>query len=69
LLSQNNFDYWIVADKNIHYQQNTKNIQFTIIILDVFRNTLKTIEAILPKVLEVVNKPVGEKKVIIINET
>ena len=30
LLSQNNFDYWIVVDKSIPYQQNTGNISFTI---------------------------------------
>ncbi|MDX2046627.1 MAG: hypothetical protein SFU87_07555 [Chitinophagaceae bacterium] len=69
LLSQNNFDYWIVVDKNIPYQQNTSNISFIIIVLDVFRNTLKSIEAILPKVLEVLNTPVTDKKVVVISET
>ena len=49
LLFQNNFDYWIVVDKNIPYQQNTKTIPFTIIVLDVYRNTLKNIEALIPK--------------------
>lgn len=49
LLSRNKFDFWIVVDKNIPYQQNTKDIPFTIIVLDVFRNTLKSIEALLPK--------------------
>lgn len=26
LLTQNNFNYWIVVDKNIPFQQSTKNI-------------------------------------------
>ena len=46
MLNEKNFDYWIVVDKNIIYQQNTKTISFTIIILDVFRNTLKNLAAL-----------------------
>ena len=68
LLSRNNFDYWIVADKNIHYQQNTKDISFSIIVLDVHRNTLKNIQALLPKILDIVKDP-SSNKVIVINET
>jgi len=40
LLSQNNFDYWIVVDKSIPYQQNISNIPFTIIVLNVYRRRL-----------------------------
>lgn len=69
LLSQNNFDYWIVVDKKMPYQQNISNIPFTIIVLDVFRNKLKSIEAILLKILEVLNNPVTDKKVVVISET
>lgn len=68
LLSENDFNYWIVVDKNIPYQQNTINIPFTLIVLDIYRNTLKSIEAILPKVLETINKPIEEKKVFVIHE-
>lgn len=68
LLSQNSFDYWIVVDKNIPYLQNTKNIPFTIIVLDVFRNTMKSVETMLPKILELINKPTLDK-VIMISET
>ena len=69
LLSENKFDFWIVVDKNIPYQQNTGDISFVIIVLDVFRNTLKSIETILPKGLEVINKDVPDKKVIVISES
>ena len=69
LLSENKFDFWIVVDKNIPYQQNTKDISFVIIVLDVFRNTLKSIKAILPKALEAINKAVTDKKVVVISES
>lgn len=67
LLAENNFDYWIVVDKNISYQQNTKDIPFTIIVLDVFRNTLKNLVMLIPQILATLNTPISEK-VIIINE-
>ncbi|MBS1584092.1 MAG: DUF5615 family PIN-like protein [Bacteroidetes bacterium] len=51
LLRENNFDCWIVVDKNIPYQQNPSTIPCTIIVLDVFRNTLKHISPLLPKLL------------------
>jgi predicted nuclease of predicted toxin-antitoxin system len=67
MLSEKEFNYWIVVDKNIPYQQNTKNISFTIIVLDVFRNTLKSLAALIPNTLEIINNPLQDK-VIIINE-
>ena len=65
LLAGNNFDYWIVVDKNIPYQQNTKNIPFSIIVLDVFRNTLKNIEALVPKIVAILNDTVSDKVIVI----
>ena len=67
LLAENNFDYWIIVDKNIPYQQNIENIPFTIIVLDVFRNTLKQLELLLPKIMEIV-KERSSKKLIILNQ-
>lgn len=69
LLSQYNFDYWIVVDKNIPYQHNTKDISFTIIVLNIFRNTLKSIQTILPKILGVISDPLEMRRIIVINET
>ena len=60
LLAENKFDYWIVVDKNISYQQNTKEIPFTIIVLGIFRNTLKSLLAIVPQIIETLNNPVSE---------
>jgi predicted nuclease of predicted toxin-antitoxin system len=65
LLAENNFNYWIVVDKNIPYQQNTKDIPFSIIVLDVFRNTLKSIEALVPKILSTLNSSVSDKVIVI----
>jgi predicted nuclease of predicted toxin-antitoxin system len=67
LLADNNSDYWIVADKNIPFQQNTSDIPFKIIVLDLYRNTLKSIELLLPKILAVLNGA-SSNKVIIVNE-
>lgn len=67
LLAENNFDYWIVVDKNIPYQQNIKDIPFSIIVLDVLRNTLKSIEPLVPQILSKLNSSVSDK-VIVINE-
>ena len=67
LLAENNFDYWIIVDKNIPYQQNIENIPFTIIVLDVFRNTLKQLELFLPKIMKIV-KERSPKKLIILNQ-
>jgi hypothetical protein len=68
LLSEHNFDCWIVADKNLPYQQNTSTLPCLIIVLDVFRNTLKHIAPLMPSVLNALQVPVIEK-VIVISET
>lgn len=67
LLRKNKFDYWIVVDKNIPYQQNIKELLFSIIVLDVYRNTLKNLEPFIPAILDVfVNSVKGE--VIVLEE-
>jgi hypothetical protein len=66
LLSEHSFDCWIVVDKNILYQQNISNLPCLIIVLDVFRNTLKHITPLLPAVLAALEAP-QEKKVVIIS--
>ena len=68
LLAENNFDYWIVVDKNIPYLQNTKEIPFTIIVLDVFRNTLKSLVVLVPLIIETLSNPVSDKVIILIEE-
>ena len=65
LLSANNFDCWIVVDKNIPYQQNINTLPCTIIVLNVFRNTLKHLEPLVPKILEILNGADLEKVIVI----
>lgn len=55
LITENEFDFWIVVDKNIPFQQNLKTLSFTIIILDVFRNTLERMQKLIPQLLEALN--------------
>ena len=68
LLKDNNFDCWIVVDKNIPYQQNIANLSSLIIVLDVFRNTLQHITNIFPFVLTALENA-SENKIIIISES
>ena len=65
LLEQHHFNFWIVVDKNIAFQQNTSVISFKIIVLDVFRNTLMQIEKLLPKILEAINNPTNDNVIVI----
>ena len=68
LLAANDFDSWIVVDKNIPYQQNIHSIPCLIIVLDVFRNTLKHLEPLVPQILDVLNANVSVK-IVVIKET
>ncbi len=52
LLKENAFDAWIVVDKNIPHQQNINNLPCLVIVLDVYRNTLKHLLPLIPQVLE-----------------
>ncbi len=67
LLSEHNFDCWIIVDKNLPYQQNLDNLPCTIIVLDVFRNTLKHITPMITDVFSYLQQlPV--KKIVVIAE-
>src|SRR6266542_263282 len=61
LLAQNNFDCWIVVDKNIPYQQNISKLPCLIIVLDVVRNTLAHVQSLLPKLLTILQQAPQEK--------
>ncbi len=67
LLEEHEFDCWIVVDKNIPYQQNKSNLPCSIIVLDVFRNTLKHISPLMPLVLARLSE-VTENKIVVISE-
>ncbi|MDQ6812618.1 MAG: DUF5615 family PIN-like protein [Bacteroidota bacterium] len=51
LLKENNFDCWIVVDKNIRHQQNIAKLSCQVIVLDVYKNTLEHITKLFPAVL------------------
>ena len=65
LLAENNFDCWLVVDKNIPYQQNIKTFPFAVIIIDVFRNTLTTLQLMMPKLLLILEEPLLEKVIVV----
>lgn len=65
LLKINEFDIWIVVDKNIPYQHNIANLPCTVIVLDVFRNTLKHLIPLIPAIIEALSNQEPDKIVII----
>lgn len=65
LLSQHNFNCWIVVDKNIPYQQNITKLPCPVIVLDVVRNTLHHLQALIPQLLVDLKKNLNEEIVII----
>lgn len=70
LLKDYNFNCWIVVDKNIPYQQNISKLPCPVIVLDVFRNTLKHIAPLFADVLIVLeNISENKNKVILISES
>jgi hypothetical protein len=50
MLNKNDFDAWIVVDKNIPYQQNISTLPCLIVVIDVDRNTLKHLVPLISKI-------------------
>jgi hypothetical protein len=67
LLKKNNFDTWIVVDKNIPYQQNLIKLPWLLIVVNVYSNTLKHLLPLLSAILNILNNP-REEKIQIVNE-
>jgi len=67
LLKEHQFDCWIIVDKNLPYQQNISNLPCQIILLDVFRNTLKHLSPLISSVLTCLANS-NEKNVVVISE-
>jgi hypothetical protein len=65
LLRVNTFDCWIVVDKNIPYQQNVATLPCLVIVLDVYRNTLKGLLPLMPSILKVLAEKQTDKVVIV----
>ena len=65
LLSENNFDCWIVVDKNIPYQQNISKLPCPIIVLDIIKNTLSHLQPLVPQLLILLQKNIIEKIIVI----
>ncbi len=67
LLEEHGFDCWIVVDKNLPYQQNPAKLPCLVIVLDVFRNTLKHIAPLILVILTRLSE-VTINKIIVISE-
>lgn len=54
-----------MVDKNIPYQQNISNLPCLVIVLDVYRNTLKHLLQFVPQILQVLNIETTDKIIIV----
>ena len=50
LIQKEEFQVFITVDKNLRYQQNLKNLPFTIIVLFVYRTKMEYIVKFLPEI-------------------
>lgn len=65
MLNKNDFDAWIVVDKNIPYQQNISTLPCLIVVIDVDRNTLKHLVPLISKILSAINSQLSKQIVVI----
>jgi predicted nuclease of predicted toxin-antitoxin system len=57
LIIENSFEVFLTADRNLPYQQNLKDIPFTIAILCGVNNRQQTYIDLIPKLLELLEQP------------
>jgi len=57
---ESDFDVFVTVDKNLQYQQNLKEYNITIVVLDVHFNRLQDFIPLMPKLIELL--PAIEKK-------
>ena len=57
LMAENGFDVLIAVDKSLPYQQNQQSLPVGVIILDVHKNVLPSLQRFVPKLLRLLNEP------------
>ncbi|MBU2444445.1 MAG: DUF5615 family PIN-like protein [Bacteroidetes bacterium] len=50
--SKEDFSIFITIDKKLKFQQNLRKYGLAIVVLDVYRNTLKNLKLLVPRILE-----------------
>lgn len=65
LIKENGFDCWIVIDKNIQHQQNTAKLPCLVIVLDVYRNSLKHLLPFVTEITKTVQQKTNNKLIIL----
>ena len=56
LMAENDFDALIAVDKSLPYQQNQSGLVTRVIILDVRRNVLHSLQRFMPELLRLLNE-------------
>lgn len=57
LMAENEFDVLIAVDKSLPYQQNQSGLAVRVIILDVRRNVLSSLQRLMPTLLQLLSEP------------
>jgi predicted nuclease of predicted toxin-antitoxin system len=52
LITTNDFELFVTVDRNLQYQQNLKNISFTLVVLCAPDNRLTTLQKLVKKIFE-----------------
>ena len=52
LIAEDGFELFVTVDRNLPYQQNTRRLPLTIVVLCAVNNRLETLRALIPKMLE-----------------
>lgn len=58
LMAENHFDVLIAVDKNLPYQQNPESLPVAVVILDVRRNVLSSLQRFVPGLLRQFSEPI-----------
>lgn len=65
LLEQHAFDVWIAVAKNLPYQQNTRLLPVTIIVLDVKRNVPASLQMFSEQLGTILSQPLHKKVIVL----
>lgn len=57
LLLAEHFDAMLTFDKNLSYQQNFKKYSIAVLVLNAHDNSYLTLGALIPRIKEILNKP------------
>ncbi len=65
-IAEKKFDVWLTSDQNIESQQNLNRFNIAVVVLVAHRNSLESLQPLIPELLEVLQM-IQPKQIIYIN--